>query len=144
MKAFFLAVLVVAASSPLLLCAEETKSIYSCPKCGCCNLKKCCKLVPEVKKVPKTVYDCKCEDFCVPGKSKCLGTKCVKDCDGCHEEKVWQPNCGCVRTRTVLVKKTEMVEKCGFKCVVETVCTRCGCNCAAGPCVDEAPAKPAP
>ena len=80
-----------------------------CPSCGCSNIKKVCRLVPDVKKTTTFCYDCKCEDFCIPGPSKCCGWKCVPNncpCTGSHKE----PNegkpcyCGHVRTRKVLIK----------------------------------------
>jgi hypothetical protein len=102
----------------------------SCPQCGCCNVNKVCKLVPVVTKVPKTEYFCQCGDVCVPGHSKCVGTECVTDCDGCtHNQKVWQPCCGKIFQTVTPGKKTTMVEKCSYKCVVEYTCCHCGCCC---------------
>ncbi|HEX4130825.1 MAG TPA: hypothetical protein VHZ24_12350 [Pirellulales bacterium] len=132
MKSIRLALLVATALSPVWVAAEELQHHSCCPQCGCHKLKKVCHLVPEVKKVARTEYSTKCEDFCIPGRSEPCGTRCVNDgCGGCHEEKIWQPTCGCVRTRTLLVKKVTVEEKPGFKCVVEAYCCHCGCNCAA-------------
>lgn len=100
-----------------------------CKECGCGNCRKVCKLVCEMKKETVTCWDCKCEDFCIPGPSCLLGTKCVQNqCDPCrtHREFVWKPSCGPVRQRTVLVKVPKTIEKPSYKCVVETVCCKCG------------------
>ncbi|HWA99021.1 MAG TPA: hypothetical protein VG713_11040 [Pirellulales bacterium] len=131
MKAITLLALLTVAMLPACAGADRIEDQAHCPQCGCHQLKKVCKLVPEVKKVSRTVYDVKCEDFCVPGKSKLCGTRCVPDADGrgSHREPIWEPSCGCVKTRKVMVSKTIVDEKPGFKCVLETYCCRCGCNC---------------
>jgi hypothetical protein len=99
----------------------------SCPHCGGC-LTPVCKLVPVVTKTPKTEYYCKCGDICVPGRSTCVGTECVTDCDGCtHNQKVYEPCCGKVYATVTPGKKTTIVEKCSYKCVVEYQCCKCGC-----------------
>jgi hypothetical protein len=100
-----------------------------CGECGCAKVRKVCRLVPDVKMVTTFEYDMKCEDFCLPGKSCKLGTKCVPDCTswhGCHKETIWKPSCGCVKTRNVLVKVPVTKEVHGYKCVVECVCCGCG------------------
>jgi hypothetical protein len=127
MKSIMLAAFAAIALLPMLAVADHHR--HCCPQCGCHSVKKVCKLVPTVEKVPETKYSAKCEDFCVPGPSCLLGTKVTKDCDGCHREKIWKPSCGCVRTRSVMIKEVVMKEKPGFKCVVETVCCKCGCCC---------------
>lgn len=103
-----------------------------CLKCGCNQGCKVCKLVPDVTKTTTYEYRIECEDFCLYGRSKCVGTKQV--CDECtgrsHCEKVWQPTCGCVKTRAKLVKVPVVKEKKGWKCVVVSGCNRCG-NCCA-------------
>ncbi len=111
-----------------------------CPQCGCHQVRKVCRLVPDVKKVTKTVYDYECEDFCVPGPSKICGIKCVPDCDAHHgvrKEIIWQPCCGKVYTRKKLVKKTITEEKPGFKCVVVCLCNSCGSNCGEEDCGEQ-------
>jgi len=101
----------------------------SCPHCGC-GVTKVCRIVPVVTKVPKVEYACKCGDICVPGKSRCVGTECVTDCNGCTiNQKVYEPNCGKVYATVTPQKTTTMIEKCTYKCVVEYVCDKCGCNC---------------
>ena len=53
-----------------------------CDHCGCqCQCCKTCRLVPDVKKVPKVTYECECEDICIPGPSCLLGYKCETDDD---------------------------------------------------------------
>ena len=134
--------LVLAAVLVAPLWANANGAHHCCPQCGCHNVRKVCKLVPEIKKVPKVVYDVECEDFCVPGPSKMCGVKCVPDCDAHHgvrKEIVWQPCCGKVHTRQKLVKKTIIEEKPGFKCVVVVLCKGCGCNCGEEDCGDQAP-----
>src|SRR5207248_3155712 len=100
-----------------------------CPHCGCNNMTKVCRIVPVVTKVPKVEYSCKCGDICVPGHSKCVGTECVTDCDGnSHHQKVYQPCCGKIFKTVTPQKTTTTVEKCGYKCVVEYICGKCGCG----------------
>lgn len=100
-----------------------------CPQCGGCDFKTVCRIVPVITKTPKTEYDCKCEDFCVPGRSRCVGCETVTDCNGnCYQQKCYEPTCGKVYSKTSLIKTTTMVEKCSYKCVAEKVCCRCGCG----------------
>jgi hypothetical protein len=99
-----------------------------CPHCGCNNVTKVCRIVPVVTKVPKVEYSCKCGDICVPGHSKCVGTECVTDCDGhTYHQKVYEPCCGKIFKTVTPQKTTTTVEKCGYKCVVEYTCGKCGC-----------------
>jgi hypothetical protein len=105
-----------------------------CPQCGCNNLTAVCRVVPVVTKVPKVEYSCKCGDICVPGKSICVGTECVTDCNGnTCQQKVYEPCCGKVYSTVTPGKTTTMVEKCTYKCVVEYVCGKCGCGAGGGP-----------
>lgn len=119
-----------------------------CPHCGGCEFDKTCRLVPHVTKVPHVEYSCKCEDVCVPGKSCYVGKECVADCDGnCHEQHAYAPTCGRVFMKVTPAKKTTMIEKCGYKCVVEYVCCKCGKGTGvylppAGPVAAPAPAAP--
>jgi hypothetical protein len=119
--------LAVVTAVPLLAQAGHH---HGCQRCGCPQVKKVCRLVPDVKKTPKVDYYVECEDICIQAPSKRCGVNWVPDCNalcGCRKEVIWQPRCGCVVTRKVLKKKTTIVEKPGFKCVVETVCCSCGC-----------------
>ncbi len=99
-----------------------------CQRCGCeCDCCKTCRLVCETKKVPVITYECKCEDFCVPGPSDCCVT--YDEC-GC-KQKTYTPTCAKVRTRKVLVKKETPKEVPTYKWVVENVCAPCACKCQA-------------
>ena len=100
-----------------------------CNECGCNKMRKVCKLVPDVKKVTTFCYSVKCDDFCLNGHSRCVGTKQVCDCHGSHCEKVMQPTCCEILTRRQLTKTPIVEEKHGWKCVVETVCASCGGCC---------------
>lgn len=97
-----------------------------CHHCGraadCCKV---CRLVCETKEVPEVVYECKCEDFCVPGpSSRCK--ECVTDCEGCtHKVYQWTPGGAKIHTRKVLVKKEIKVKKTTYKWVVEDLCKNC-------------------
>ena len=100
-----------------------------CSHCGCNHCKLVTRNVCEMKKETVWCYECKCEDFCVPGPSQLCGTRCVPndcDCSRSHREFIWKPGCGTPRTRTILVKVPKVVEKPVYKCVVERVCTQCG------------------
>jgi len=111
----------------------EAQAGGCCPSCGCHKLKKVCKPVCVVKKETKVTYDCVCEDFCVPGPSKCVGYCKTKDCRGCvHCKPMMQPTCAAVRTRSKLIKHTEEIEKPTIQWVVQTVCCGCGCVCNDG------------
>jgi hypothetical protein len=102
----------------------------SCDHCGCrsSSCRKVCRVVCETKKVPKTTYDCACEEFCVPGPS-------VRStvCDACgNKHHVYAPTCGKLRTRTKLVKYDSIEEKTVYRWVVENVCCDCAANAGAG------------
>ena len=100
-----------------------------CGRCGCqAQVKKVCRLVCETKKVTEIQYDCKCEDFCTPGRSKHCGLEW--ECDenslgGKSLHHVWLPRCGQVRTRTVLTKHEVIKQVPSTRCVVEYVCQGC-------------------
>jgi hypothetical protein len=130
MKTICVTLILLTLATVLSWSVRAGDSCGCCSHCGCNNVQKVCRLVPVVTKVPKTELCCKCEDICVPGKSIYCGTECVTDCDGnCCQQKVYQPTCGKVYTKSSVVKTTTMVEKCGYKCVVEYVCGGCGCCC---------------
>ncbi len=127
MKRFMvcLAMLALGFVAPRMAAAE------CCDHCGCqCQCCKVCRLVPDVKKVPKVTYACECEDICIPGKSCIIGYKCETD-DDCecghhkHPEPIWQPSCGRVITRHKLVKIETVKEVKTFKCVVVNLCPHC-------------------
>lgn len=113
----------------LLLWASVAQA-YECSECGCRKpCRKVCKLKCDEKEEKKFVYDCECEDFCVPGPSTRCGVKTVCDDDcGCkkHREVIWKPNCATVLTKAKLVKK-EVVKKVPvYKWEVVEVCCECG------------------
>jgi hypothetical protein len=104
----------------------------TCPQCGCCECKKCCRLVCEMKEVTKTHYCCKCEDFCVLGPSKRCTSCCSCNCGHCAEcRSSWIPTAAYVKTKHVAEKKEEKIQKPTYRFVVEYVCPQCGC---ASPC----------
>ena len=94
-----------------------------------------CRLVPEIKKTTTFCYDVKCEDFCLPGPSKCCGWKCVPNTccgigTGFHKEPIEGKPCSCghPRVRKVLVKIPVTKETKVWVCKVERVCCGCGCS----------------
>jgi hypothetical protein len=107
--------------------AQGQDGCNHCDRCGCAApCRKVCRCVDDVKKVPKITYSCKCEDFCVPGRSE----HCVV-CDDCgHKQHIYTPTCAEVRTRTKLVKHETVKEVPSHKWVVETLCDACACKCA--------------
>ncbi|MGW8257302.1 MAG: hypothetical protein ACWGMZ_07450 [Thermoguttaceae bacterium] len=123
-----------------------------CAHCGChCGCEKYCKLVCTMKKVKKTVWVVKCEDFCtsLPGCGRCCcdgcescGDECRKEarCENCRgkscnpcaslENRDYiPPRCGKVRTKKVLVKKEIICKVPAYKCVVVYSCGNCGEKC---------------
>jgi len=109
----------------LVFCGSAALAGECCDPCAACgcndNCCKVCRVICEVKKVPKPEYDCECEDYCIPGKSIC-----TIECDECgNRKKVYTPTCGTVRTRTKLVKKEKMVDKVFYKWEVVNLCAPC-------------------
>lgn len=111
-----------------------------CPECGCCQLKRVCRLVPDVKKVTENKYVVEEEEVCLLGKScteeRIIQDSCVPNCQRC--EKVQTPRCGMVVCKKKLKKTTTTVEKPSAKCVMETVCCQCGRVCDSGNCISPA------
>lgn len=102
-----------------------------CPNCGCHQLQKVCRVVPDVKKVTQTKYTVESEDVCVQGKTRCE-ERLVADANcpnGLRCETVQVPTCDRIVTKKKIKKVTTTVEKPTFKCVVDTVCSQCGTNC---------------
>jgi hypothetical protein len=115
------------AAAALLGQVTPAQAGHHCRQCGqsCCKV---CRLERKVTKVTTFKYCLQCEDICLHGPSKCVGTKTVCDCQGCaHCEKVMQPTCGKVKTIAKLVKIPVVEEKCGWHCVVVNRCCG-GCN----------------
>lgn len=107
-----------------------------CANCGCCQLKKVCRLVPDVKKVPEVKYTVEAEEVCLLGKSCTeeivVEDLCAPNCRRC--ETVQSPRCGRIVCKKKLKKTTTTIEKPTAKCVLETVCCQCGCICDVGSC----------
>jgi hypothetical protein len=96
-----------AADAPPYVIAEQA------PPCKC--IEHSCKLVPETKKIMKTVYEVKEVPYCL----KKLPPLCSLfhhhgcDCEMCAE-------CQCPRYKKVLVKKEVVCKEiCTTKCVIE-------------------------
>ena len=73
-----------------------------------------CKWVPDVKKVRRTVYECREEPICLPRCSHCalFGHKPgCSDCDRCEPP----------RMRKVLIKREIVEEKPTTRCIIEEV-----------------------
>jgi hypothetical protein len=137
---YTLAILLVALALPLVLlqvshaefAVTEPRDATSCHQCGSGKLQKVCRMVPEVKKETVTKWVLVCEDVCLPGRSRKIGERCIPDCDAHHgfrTEDILKPSCGPIVTKKKLKQVTETVEKRGYKCVVETICSQCGCCC---------------
>jgi hypothetical protein len=89
-----------------------------CDRCGCCcECQKVCRVVCEMKEHDKVCYSCKCEDFCVPGRSEQCG-----DCN-CKDHQV--PTAAYVKTKRQLVKTVVKEKKPHYKLVVENLCPNC-------------------
>ena len=106
-----------------------------CSHCGCQqNVTKVCRLVCEMKEVKEVCYDCKCEDFCIPGPSCKCGQKRECSCAARHGQRtvdVWQPStCATIHTRHHLLKREVVKQVPTYKWVVETVCGGCAGKCA--------------
>lgn len=101
----------------------------NCPQCGG-GCQKVCRVKCEMRTVTTFKYCCKCEDFCLPGPSKCCGKKWVPDCAslfGGHYEQVWGPPCcGRVRHRKVLLKIPVTKQVPAYTCEVVNLCGKCG------------------
>lgn len=109
---------------------------HSCSNCGCKDLNRTCKVVPDKKKVTEIKYVVECEEICLPGLSQCE-ERLVSDpvcVDQQRYEKVMVPTCERIITKKKLKKITTTVEKPGWKCVVETVCSQCGNQCGTSNC----------
>ena len=124
-------------------CCDQTHE-----SCNGCGVQKTCKVVCEIKKVKKTCWVVKCEEFCASlprcgcksscgscgdtgcdsggcGDSGCCGDPCAS-----LKKPMVRPKCGKVRTRKKLVKKTITCEVMVYKCIV--VCCNSGCNVSCG------------
>jgi hypothetical protein len=112
------------------------RSCSPCPQCGCGQLKKVCRIVPDVKKVTEFKYTVDEEEVCLLGKSGADERVVEDSCSPCGQrcETVKSPRCGRIVCKKKLKKTSSTVEKPSFKCIVETICCQCGCNCDQGHC----------
>lgn len=110
--------------------------VHRCSNCGCQQLEKVCKVVPDVKKVTETKFVVECEEICLPGKSNCeeriVDDNCAPGQQRCEMVRV--PTCDRIVVKKKLKKVTTTIDKPGWKCVVETVCSQCGCQCSSASC----------
>ncbi|MFM7078061.1 MAG: hypothetical protein ACKO3G_18615 [Planctomycetaceae bacterium] len=119
-----------------------------CDRCGsrCCVVKVCAPRCTE-QEITKISWETECEDFCVPGRSRRCPDACGKQTCLCRGGATWEPGCGSVRSREVLVKKTtkeskptvewQVEERCGA-CRGDARCTAAGCTAAPGPTAGDA------
>lgn len=98
-----------------------------------------CVAKPDVKKTTKTVYSCRETDFCLKAPPRFtlfrwLHKDCAVDCCGCPDPNYNLPceNCGCVRSRNVLIKKERTCEEPTTKCEVEHVLCPTPCQSPCG------------
>lgn len=121
---------IVAGISFILPCAAGIFS-HGCPKCGCRDVQKICRVIPDVKKVTETKFVVECAEICLPGKSRHEQRPVPDNCAPGRQrmESVCIPTCDRIVTKKTLKKITTTVDKPGFKCVVETVCGQCGGSC---------------
>jgi hypothetical protein len=138
------------ASCAVIATADDCRDC-KCDRCGCqSHCHKVCRVVCEMKEVKETHYCCKCEDFCVPGKSCKCGEVCEPDnfdcpCDNCakhhcnwfdclfckHEKHrtIWSPSCESeMYTRNKLIKYQVPKKVPTYKWVVEYCCDQCECT----------------
>lgn len=100
-----------------------------CNQCGC-GVRKVCRMKCEMKDVTTYRYCAKCEDFCLPGPSKCCGSKLVCDCQalcGVKKQHLWQPTCGHMCHKKMLVKIPVTKKVPVYTCEVVCICNGCGC-----------------
>jgi hypothetical protein len=147
-------VMLVIAAALIGLTAQAVLAGDCCCECGGgCGVRKVCRIVPDKRKIEKTVYGCECSDICLPGHAcrSCLNCeeKCGGEegkCDCCNHRPYallewfnWSPNCGRAITVKKLVKYTASKQVCGYKWKVEEVCDHC---CPASNCVEAADGTP--
>lgn len=115
-----------------------TAGLFSqrCSQCGCQQLERVCRVIPDVKKITQTKFVVECEEICLPGNSHCTQRMVAENCAPGEQrsETVLEPTCDRIVTKKKLKKVTTTVDKPGWKCVVDTVCTQCGCQCGTANC----------
>jgi hypothetical protein len=148
----------VLAALPALVVALPVCAVMPgrhCPRCAECLQEEIvyqdvvthrCRLVPDVKQMKKTVYECKEVPFCLHKLPPLFSRHKHDCCDAC-------PECDCPRYKKVLLKKEIVCEEiCGTKCVIEEVIERVPCHVcrpcphcsSAVPRASAAPLPPAP
>lgn len=130
---------IVMAPLAALICGLAFAHDRCCEHCGCQhNVKKVCRVVCEMKEEKEICYDCKCEDFCIPGPSCKCGEKCECSCAARHgyiRRNIWEPSdCATVHTRHLLLRREVVKKVPTYKWVVEYVC--CDCE-GAGACAQQ-------
>ena|SRR5207244_314801 len=105
-----------------------------CNNCGCQPCEKVCVTVPTTKKIPHTIYGCRCIDFCI------AHNKEFHCCDSCGHREGCGCGCECCpgvcagcehpRVRKALIKWVHIQECPTFKCEVRCTCCpgQCGCQ----------------
>ncbi len=134
---WLLACLVSPCFAPLAAAAETC----ACAHCGVhSHCRAVCRCVPSTEEKKEVCFECRCEDFCIPGPSIWCGRKCEamplpeNQC-GCPQNcciswNVWKPRCAEVRTKRVLVIHEVKKEVPSFKWEVEYLCDECQRCCA--------------
>ena len=123
--------------------SDKSAADGRCDRCGsgCCVVKVCAPRC-TTKEITKVSWQTECEDFCVPGRSRRCPDPCGRHACPCRGGGTWEPGCGSVRSREVLVKKTtkeskatvewKVEERCGT-CRGDVRCTAAGCTAGPGP-----------
>jgi hypothetical protein len=112
-----------------------------CACCGCrATCEKVCRLVCEEKKTEIVCWGCKCEPFCVPGRSCEGGQHCETVCANCDKERnqdaphaqpkafvwtKWFPGGAKVYAKKKLMKMVVTRKTPSYKWVVEDLCPAC-------------------
>lgn len=149
MRTVFMAVAVIACMAGLVAPRFAEARECCCTHCQeSCACRKVCRLVCEEKKVEVVCWGCKCEDFCIPKRSKkgcqhceivcavCGASDDACDCSTPHAKAKrfiwtdWCPGCAKMFTKKKLMKKIETVKVPSYKWVVEDLCPKCEASCA--------------
>lgn len=147
LKQFWLLACFAITSFTTAVAAAETCDCSHCGAYGHCRV--VCRCVATTEEKSETCFECRSEDFCVPGPSIWCGRKCEavpldddhSDCplSCCISWNVWKPRSAHVRTKHVLVVHEVKKEVPSFKWEVEYVCDECRRCCADATPIDSAP-----
>ncbi len=127
LRLYTMAVVITACVIPLQ--GKDTRAEEACPCPASPCTKKVCIPTAEVRKIDRRVYNCVCEDFCLP---KC--SLCGAGHGGTHKEacpdgiSVPCGRCGHPRTRKYLVVRTRPEERPENRCAVVQVPTEPKCK----------------